>query len=392
MKVEFCKTKTRQEALNSNSSGTIFFPIDSNSIIMGKKEYGMTEEDRAVLDELSNSISPDFSDSLYFEALADGSTVSMVYQDTSVANDTPITDAYEMDYKLGDNAEWEKWDGSAISLQKGEKVYFRRLGTQGFNKLSSADTYIHCFVAVGKLSVGGNLASLNGMNTKIKNFDGCFGHLFNKCSGIVDASNLLLSFEELPIYAYRYMFSECTNLVEAPQLPAKYLGNSCYQAMFYKCSSLKKSPLLPAESLSSGCYSSMFLGCTSLTEAMPINGKILANSSCINMFKECTSLVSAPQIKALHYNAYSMNYMFSGCSNLEIGADLISKTATSNSIKLMYENCPKLRYVKFISEAETSLLTSTIDFSTFADKGTFVTSQSMMVPSNMKSGWTVERV
>jgi len=60
------------------------------------------------------------------------------------------------------------------------------------------------------------------------------------------------------------MFSGCTSLTEAPELPATTMHWICYAAMFYGCTSLTEAPELPATTLSYECYNDMFNGCTSL--------------------------------------------------------------------------------------------------------------------------------
>ena len=40
-------------------------------------------------------------------------------------------------------------------------------------------------------------------------------------------------------HCYGYMFSDCTSLTQAPNLPATTLANSCYNGMFRSCTSLK---------------------------------------------------------------------------------------------------------------------------------------------------------
>jgi hypothetical protein len=60
------------------------------------------------------------------------------------------------------------------------------------------------------------------------------------------------------------MFNGCTNLTQAPALPATTLANYCYSYMFRNCTSLTTAPVLPATSLMESCYSSMFYGCTKL--------------------------------------------------------------------------------------------------------------------------------
>lgn len=61
-----------------------------------------------------------------------------------------------------------------------------------------------------------------------------------------------------------YMFGNCTNLTQAPELPATTLADSCYDKMFYSCTNLTQAPELPATKLRDYCYQSMFKNCTSL--------------------------------------------------------------------------------------------------------------------------------
>ena len=60
------------------------------------------------------------------------------------------------------------------------------------------------------------------------------------------------------------MFSGCTSLTAAPELPATTLADHCYYDMFYGCKSLTAAPELPATTLAYNCYQYMFRGCTSL--------------------------------------------------------------------------------------------------------------------------------
>ena len=60
------------------------------------------------------------------------------------------------------------------------------------------------------------------------------------------------------------MFSHCSSLTTAPELPATTLTYGCYQNMFYNCVSLEVAPELPADTLDNVCYARMFSGCSSL--------------------------------------------------------------------------------------------------------------------------------
>lgn len=113
----------------------------------------------------------------------------------------------------------------------------------------------------------------------------CYWYMFSECDaletvplGLLPATQLLL-YDEKPgdwsdakwedyllrnSNCYRAMFSKCTKLTQAPNLPATVLQPSCYEDMFSRCYSLVTAPYLPATSFQNLCYSKMFCGCTKL--------------------------------------------------------------------------------------------------------------------------------
>jgi hypothetical protein len=60
------------------------------------------------------------------------------------------------------------------------------------------------------------------------------------------------------------MFSGCTSLTTAPELPATELAEYCYCGMFYGCTSLTTAPELPATTLAWNCYMNIFIECSNL--------------------------------------------------------------------------------------------------------------------------------
>lgn len=89
-----------------------------------------------------------------------------------------------------------------------------------------------------------------------------FCSLFKKLK-VVSAENLILPALTLRDYCYRAMFSWCTYLVEAPQLPATTLAKGVYWYMFEQCA-ITTAPDLPAETLVAECYGNMFTSCSNL--------------------------------------------------------------------------------------------------------------------------------
>ena len=130
-----------------------------------------------------------------------------------------------------DKNTWTTWDGSEIPSAN-KKLYLRGKNNTKFFKVM-------------------------GARLVLSQKAGCYGNI-----------NTLLDYENPPTtladYCYNSMFSGCTSLTTAPDLPAITLANFCYNSMFQGCASLTSAPELPATTLGYGCYQSMFQGCTGL--------------------------------------------------------------------------------------------------------------------------------
>ena len=141
-----------------------------------------------------------------------------------------------------------------------------------------------------------------------------FCYLFSKCSVLTSAPQLPAT--TLASECYSHMFSGCTNLKSAPELPAKTLAYSCYSYMFNNCTSIESAPALPATTLAVDCYDSMFNICTNLKSAPELSAKELASDCYKGMFYKCTSLESAPKLPATTLKDNCYRLMFFGCSKL----------------------------------------------------------------------------
>ena len=136
-----------------------------------------------------------------------------------------------------DNSNWNEWNGEFIEGTNGI-IYMRGVG----------NTYLNT------LSVGSAGAFHFETDT------GCFMH----CIGIME--NLLdyTTTSTLADSCYKSMFSGCSNLTTAPELPATILANYCYDHMLSGCSNLTTAPELPATTLADYCYQYMFNDCTNI--------------------------------------------------------------------------------------------------------------------------------
>ena len=172
---------------------------------------------------------------LCFTAEQDGSSVSLIGWDDDMYNQIDIFASLQYSY---DNNTWQEWDGHVINLAAGQKVYVKALNPNPNGMAKNDGVQYHKFIFEGKIAASGSIQYL-----------------------LEDTG----SRTDVPTYAYYYMFYGCTNLTQAPALPATTLANNCYYYMFANCTSLTSAPELPATTLANGCYKSMFSGCTSLS-------------------------------------------------------------------------------------------------------------------------------
>jgi hypothetical protein len=221
-----------------------------------------------------------------------------------------------------------------------------------------------------QFKVYGNIESLeygdNFSGQTATRFSGSFQNCFRGCTGLTDASNLVLPATALTSSCYYNMFYGCTSLTTAPELPATTLANTCYNGMFNRCASLTKAPELPATTLVMGCYS--------------------------GMFNSCTSLTTAPVLPATTLYSGCYQNMFSGCTNLE-RAEIHSTTVGSSQATNMFSNCTALKEIICLFENPNSSYTRNW-VTNVASSGTFYKSPNASAwptgTSGIPSGWRVE--
>ena len=207
-------------------------------------------------------------------------------------------------YSYGDDY-WESLTttsaGTSIPVGVGDKVQFKGDNPR-YAKHNAFGTYVTCLSgSTCQFKLSGNIMSLVdsvGFETATTLTSAyTFLSLFDTCTGLTDASNLVL--------------------------PATTLANYCYQQLFWGCTSLTTAPsILPATSAVTNCYAYMFAGCTSLVNPPVLGASIALGSSCAHMFSGCTSLYKAPDLNvpliipndigtgATYYNT------FNSCTNL----------------------------------------------------------------------------
>ena len=111
------------------------------------------------------------------------------------------------------------------------------------------------------------------------------------------------------------LFSGCSNLISAPDLPATTLATRCYEEMFLCCNSLTVAPELPATTLAANCYHYMFYGCSSLSVAPELPATTLAPYCYCYMFYG-TNLTTSPILPATILDRFCYAGMFMKCNKL----------------------------------------------------------------------------
>ena len=167
--------------------------------------------------------------------------------------------------KSFDGVNWEDYTvGEVIELPSVGDFVYLAAGEGGNITFGSTTSKYNKFVINGLVSASGDITSLRRFDLEQTTLmDYCYVSMFSGCTGLTSAPELPAT--TLAAHCYRSMFSGCTGLTSAPELPATTLKTYCYISMFSGCTGLTSAPELPATTLARGCYSSMFQDCTRLS-------------------------------------------------------------------------------------------------------------------------------
>ena len=173
--------------------------------------------------------------------------------------------AKTIQYSLNDGA-WTTITASSsttINVVAGDKVRFKGSNTSYAKDKSN---YSGFEGGTATFDIEGNIMSLiygdnfEGQTTMTGTYNFCSIFKLAEC---VSAENLVLPATSLTNYCYRAMFSRCSTLIIAPQLPATTLATGVYWYMFESCN-ITTAPDLLATTLVNECYGNMFTGCSKL--------------------------------------------------------------------------------------------------------------------------------
>ena len=255
------------------------------------------------------AIEDDVNKPLYLLSKQDGSEVILTKQGSHSTVYQTSTD----------NITWADYTyGTAITLNKGEGVYFRIKTAR--TSAYSTSLYVTFKTSTGIIEAYHNVNSMISPDfTNLSSLADSIKYALVYLFGTSGTSNYLKKAPLLPsttlkTYCYSRMFCNCTGLTMPPTLPATTLATWCYSHMFEGCTSLTEVPALPSTALYDGCYGYMFDGCTRLLKSPDLPATVLTESSYTYMFRNC-SLLSEVRIHATNTQASScMSYWLSSVS------------------------------------------------------------------------------
>lgn len=265
----------------------------------------------------------------------------------------------DLEYSI-DKIIWQKFTPGTtiISLANaGDKIYLKAGLTKNIRINNTTDNYWN-FSISGLVGCSGNIMSLLDSTKELLSIDYtyCFNQLFSNCSALVTAPDLPAT--TLASYCYSHMFSGCTSLSIAPELPASTLQTYCYQYMFQDCISLLSAPELPALTATTQCYRNMFENCMSLKDSPALPAIILAGSCYRQMFSGCSSLTAAPALTVnnpVARSTYAYAHMFQNCISLSCPPIMDITTARGGIFDGMFDGCiallsaPEIRTTNAVS-------------------------------------------
>ena len=208
------------------------------------------------------------------------------------------------------NGKWQDVVANTEITFGGENGDLRLRGTNPYGTANHWGDYSTItFTKDAPVACTGDIRTLLDWNNynKVETYHAKFCYLFSGCSVLTSAPELPA--ETLANYCYYKMFINCSNLTSAPVLPAETLVDCCYQGMFTNCSNLTSAPVLPAETLEDGCYSEMFYGCKKLsTVTMLASSDQITNKSAYSYWlydAGTDKTVNSRTLKVMDADAYT---------------------------------------------------------------------------------------
>ena len=239
---------------DGEGNGTITVTSDSNNLNVARAQSVTVKTTNNAASQtitIRQEYSAAYKDQyLTIKSLADNNTISWRYSGSSISRSISISTDGGITWTSKTSS---RSSGSLATLNTGDTLLIRGSNT----RYASSTSNYNYFVSSGNFDVYGNVMSLIGGDSfsSLTSFSQtyAFERLFYNCTGLKDASNLILPATTLTDNCYREMFRGCSGLTTAPELPAATLVSNCYYQMFYSCSSLNNIRCLATSISASNC-------------------------------------------------------------------------------------------------------------------------------------------
>lgn len=144
--------------------------------------------------------------------------------------------------------------GTMIPVVAGDVVRLRGDNAQ----YAPVDGRCSCFSGTtAGFTLSGNIMSLvdstNFATLSSFTAENVFMNFFNNCTGLTDASDLLLPATALTNYCYQGLLAQCTSLLKGPLLSVETLTTSCYAYFYYHTYNLQEIRCLAVTTTASNC-------------------------------------------------------------------------------------------------------------------------------------------
>ncbi|MCQ2794016.1 MAG: InlB B-repeat-containing protein [Bacilli bacterium] len=298
---------------------------------------------------------------VYFEPLTSDTQIQVVtHGDFSLADDIELYFSYNPTDEVKNMT---RWTATAMP-EAGKNFVIATKGSEVSFAKNRNDYLSFTCNKGGSFNVNGPIASTNAIH------EYGFYHLFEGAP-VVNASNLLLYFEELPDSMCEGMFINCNQLLSVPNIVIPKVeepiigitpGDYTFASMFEGCSELSSADSLIfgegekySEVKNSSSFEKMFKDCTKLVEPPHLNysrllGAFYPCHSCYeSMFENCRSLKVGPALSATSLSDSCYKNMFKGCTSLErIGSELPAADLFPACYESMFEGCSSLTVAPII--------------------------------------------
>lgn len=214
--INFGMANTLAQAKASTNRNKLFFPTNSNSIVIDGKEYGKQPADYQVNYEKTY---------LTFEAIEAASF-------TFTGND--------LQYSLDNGNSWTTLSSGSASplINAGQTIMWKQT-----NLTPGSVNGIGTFSSTGNYKAYGNVMSLiygdNFIGPKSISIANTFKRLFYYDRKLQNCANIILLAYTLSEGCCYSMFEGCANIAESPVLYVNNYSNYCFCRLFYGCANLR---------------------------------------------------------------------------------------------------------------------------------------------------------